>query len=376
MFVPSPQPALAESPAPKASPALSSTEFPAAPAVPQTSVASPQGAPHSPFRPTHRAVFSNDDNAASDTQSIRSGRSLASAASMAVVKHPDMHTLGLNASIVEITSATFENGALSKAAMIGEMALVYNPVDISVPFGTETIRFDNFQILEKVAPNPTFIDNVPDQAGFYSVNLASITKTTVAFKYQIHLDESNRSTFAPLLLEAHWKCAPEHSSVILSYKVAPGFKFNGKDSITLSNVVLIIHIDGAKPTSAQSKPDGHFQKERSLMYWRIGDLALKPEAAPEQIRARFFTETEAKPGKVEARWEISGEHVAGLGSGLSVSQLIQGSGAAASEEKGDNSDPFADEGGPPTPVGVWTEVTTARKLSSGAYETLPAGQSE
>ena len=64
--------------------------------------------------------------------------------------------------------------------------LAYNPQDLSAPFGTENIRLDNFSVLEKVAPNPSFIEQVPEKPGYYSVNLSNITKTTVAFKYQVH----------------------------------------------------------------------------------------------------------------------------------------------------------------------------------------------
>jgi hypothetical protein len=64
---------------------------------------------------------------ASDTTSIRSGHSLTT---NAVTKHADMHQPGLNASIIETVSATFENGTIQTAKVSGEVALVYNKVDI------------------------------------------------------------------------------------------------------------------------------------------------------------------------------------------------------------------------------------------------------
>jgi hypothetical protein len=41
-----------------------------------------------------------------------------------------MHQPGLNASIIETVSATFENGTIQTAKVSGEVALVYNKVDI------------------------------------------------------------------------------------------------------------------------------------------------------------------------------------------------------------------------------------------------------
>ena len=94
----------------------------------------PLGPPHSPlFKLGHRHTFLGDEHASSDTQSIRSGRSLSSAGS-ATVRHPDMHGPGLNASLVETVSTWIERGSVTKAMVIGQVALAYNPIDLSSPF--------------------------------------------------------------------------------------------------------------------------------------------------------------------------------------------------------------------------------------------------
>lgn len=64
----------------------------------------------------------------SDTQSIRSGNSLSS---IVHAKHPDMHEPGLNSSIMETVSATFENGEVKTVKINGEIAFSYNASDIS-----------------------------------------------------------------------------------------------------------------------------------------------------------------------------------------------------------------------------------------------------
>lgn len=60
---------------------------------------------------------------ASDTQSIRSANSLAS---LAHVKHPELDGPGLNCSIIETVSATFEDGAVKNAKIGGEIAFAYH----------------------------------------------------------------------------------------------------------------------------------------------------------------------------------------------------------------------------------------------------------
>ncbi|KAI9685314.1 MAG: hypothetical protein M1822_004687 [Bathelium mastoideum] len=345
-------------------------------------------APLSPPKLGPLAGVLGEDHGASDTQSIRSQRSALSSHS-ATIKHPELHSPGLNSSVVETVNVWFEQGAVTKAIVIGELALAYNPIDVYAPaqFGSDTIRLENFAILEKVAPNPTFIDQIPDKAGEYSVNLSSITKTAVAFKYQVRLDDAVLGAHAPLLLTPAWKCEATQTSVILSYSLNPAFVSHhnlapssgstseaeatpaAPQTVQLSNVVMIVHIDpAAKASTCQSKPVGTFSRDRSLIYWRLGDVSLStaPDAPAQKLLARFMTETEAKPGHVEARWEIGGSGAAAAagssGSGLSVTRFEEGV-----KEEGD---PFADEegAGPSTPRGTWKEVEGVRKLVSGTYQ--------
>ena len=290
------------------------------------------------------------------------------------MKHPDLHGPGLNSSTAETVSAWYERGTITKAMVIGQIALAYNPVDLSAPFGTESIRLEQFPVLEKVAPNPAFIEQVPDTPGSYSVDLSKITKTSVAFHYQVHLDESNDRTFAPLQLTPAWKAEATQVSALLHYGLNPQFALGTATSVTLKNVVLILRLEpGSRALSCQSKPVGTFSREKGLIYWRLGDVTLGRDQPAQSLRARFFTEGEAKPGNCEARWEISGEQAKALGSGLSVSQMTSGEEKKDSAEK-EEKDPFADadaEGEeaarPVTPVVGWKEVGGVKRIVSGTY---------
>ncbi|KAF2735378.1 hypothetical protein EJ04DRAFT_464859 [Polyplosphaeria fusca] len=329
------------------------------------SVPAPPPQPASPpFKPPHRVLLS-DDHAASDTQSVRSGRSLSSSGST-TIKHPDMHEPGLNSSVVETVSAWFEHGNVTKAMVIGQVALAYNPVDITAPFGTESIRLENFPVLEKVAPNPAFIEQSPDSPGNYTVDLAKITKTSVAFHYQVHLDSDNLSSFAPIILSPAWKSEATQTSVLLHYSLNPNFNLGSASTMTLHNLVLVIRLEpGSKATSCQSKPAGTFSRDKSLIYWRLGEVTFSKEQPAQSMRVRFFTDGEAKPGNTEARWEMVGDSSLSVGSGLSVSQL------APSEAKQEGeSDPFADadeNATPASPAIGWKTVASVKRISSGTY---------
>jgi hypothetical protein len=329
----------------------------------QTPALPPQ--PVSPaFKPPHRSLLS-EDHATSDTQSIRSGRSLSSSAST-TIKHPDLHEPGLNASLVETVSAWFEQGNVTKAMVIGQVALAFNPIDISAgPFGTESIRLENFPVLEKVAPNPAFIEQSAANPGNYTLDLSKITKTSVAFHYQLHIEDSNITSLPPLILSPAWKSESTQTSAILHYSLNPKFEIGGATSITIRNLVLVIRLEpGSKATTCQSKPTGTFSREKGLIYWRLGDVTLFQGQVAQTLRVRFLTpDGQAKPGNCEARWEISDEQSLTLGSGLGVSM----SAPLNSKKEDGEADPFADEDVPASPAIGWRPVATVKKITSGTY---------
>jgi hypothetical protein len=351
-----------------ATPELTSIgEIPPLPSAGSTSASfSVPAIPPQPASPVsklgHRNLVS-DDYTASDTQSVRSGRSLSSSTS-ATIRHPDMHEPGLNSSLAETASAWFEQGNVTKALVIGQVALAYNPVDITAgPFGTETIRLENFPVLEKVAPNPSFVEQVAESPGNYTVDLAKITKTSVAFHYQVHLEGDNLASFAPILLSPVWKTEASQTSVILHYGLNPKFQMGNATSVTLQNVILLLRLEpGSKATSCQSKPTGSFSKEKGHIYWRLGEVTLSHDQPGQSMRVRFFTDGEAKPGNSEARWEITGEQALHVGSGLSVSQT-------APVEK-QEADPFADADAEENAVvasPAWKPVASVKRIASGTY---------
>ncbi|KAK3696640.1 Suppressor of Profilin deletion [Vermiconidia calcicola] len=305
----------------------------------------------SPLRPESRAA-TGLDHTRNDSQSIRSATTIGSQTG---AKHPDLLDSGLSASIVENVSARFENGKLVSSSMTGEIALAYNPANFSSPFGNENIRLQNFSSLEKVAPNPAFVSQSSETEGGYSINLSNLSKTQIAFKYQVRVDNSGSQ--APLLVAPAFRPEANQMSIIVSYSLNPTFALNSRESITLSNVTLGLTLEGAKALKCLSKPAGTFAREKNLIFWQLNDVVLRPNAVPEKLLARFTTESEASSGTVEAKWELTGENVQGFGSGITVTMPGQ-SGA------GGGSNPFDDEDGQ---LSSWKAVPGVKKLASGSY---------
>ncbi|KAI0132982.1 SAFF domain-containing protein [Xylariales sp. AK1849] len=302
----------------------------------------------------------------SDTQSIRSSNSLSS---LAHHKHPDMHEPGLNSSVMETISATFEGGEVRSVKVNGEIAFAFNPSDSASSPTHQPIRINNFSALEVIGPNRIFVTNhTPDQSDQFTLDLSHLrqTQATVGFSYRLHVDPSALATdHVPLLLNPAWKPQGGKLGLLLQYRLNPSFKF-GSSSVTLHNLVIFAAYKG-KAYGAQTKPSGTHLKDKHLVYWRLGDVTLSAVQGWQKIICRIVgdTDTDPKPGAVEARWEFNSPQ-GELADGISVSRLEESKG----KEVGLNDDdPFADadasDGGA---EGKWVNISAVRKLVSGEYE--------
>jgi F-BAR domain only protein len=376
IFVPNPEPPLADDEPSVTSDAgpLATTRLGAAGAA-TSSTAAASSADQTLASPIKAPAMIPEERTMSDTTSVHSSQSLGT-----MVHHPEMHGPGLNSSIVETVSTWFSDGTVSKSFVIGEVALAYNSTEPTAT--TEVIRIDNFQVLEKIAPNPSFVSATVSEkgkekatseeaAGQYNVTLSAVKRPNpvVAFKYQLHLDSSNLSACSPVLMTPAWQIQDAQVSVIVLYTLNPAFLLSATEtpatttSITLKNVVVSITLDpssdAGKATSAMMAPQNGaaFKRKQGLVVWKLPELVVTNEK--QKLLARFITTgPKARPGHVEARWELPGT----IGSSLGVS-VLSGSGKAK-----EAADPFADDGtARGTPARVWKEVHTARTLVSGRY---------
>ncbi|KAK0129179.1 hypothetical protein ONS95_001114 [Cadophora gregata] len=345
------------------------------PAMPTTlDVASPENQyPPSPGiapgRAAALAALSSGEHAAaasaSDTTSIRSGHSLTN---HALVKHAESHAAGLHASIIETVSVTFEGGVVKTTKINGEIALVHNKESDDSTFSStnETIRINNFPNMEAIGPNRTFIHPVSEQKpDEFKIDLSPLSsKASVAFTYRVHVDETTMATQGPLLLKQTWKQQGDKLGLVIEYSVNPAFS---SDPVTFLNLVLVGIYQGARATACQTKPTGTHLKEKSLVYWRMGDVTLAHGWHKIICRVTGTEGAMPEPGHVEARWEINNPSNSPIGSGISISKFEEAKGKAKEE----NDDPFADAtspGLPPTPLGTWTDIGMQKKLVSGKYE--------
>ncbi|KAI1265039.1 Muniscin C-terminal mu homology domain-containing protein [Xylariaceae sp. FL1019] len=300
----------------------------------------------------------------SDTQSIRSANSLHS---VVPAKHPEMHHPGLNSSLMETVSATFEGGVVKSAKVNGEIALSFNPGEDPNPPSHLSVRINNFGVLESIGPNRIFVTNSPDHPDHFTLDTHHVQKTSIAFSYKFHMDDPSLSTeHVPILIDPAWKPQGDKLGLLLQYKLNPDFMFaNTGSPVHIHNLVLFATYEG-RASGAQTKPSGTHLKDRHLVYWRLGDVSLSPHADWQKIVCRIVGEqgAEPKPASIEARWEFNPPSDVDSSRTVSVSRLEE---AKGKEVEGSDDDPFADAASS-GPEGRWVEVPAVRKLLSGKYE--------
>ncbi|KAK9784505.1 putative FCH domain-containing protein [Seiridium cardinale] len=317
--------------------------------------------PSSSSKPNAVAALTSEASVAgtSDTQSIRSSNSLNS---IVHFKHPDMHEPGLNSSIMETISATFEGGQMSSVKVNGEIAFSFNPTDPSGSQTHQAIRVNNFSALEVIGPNRIFVANhTPDQPDQFTLDLSHLrpNQATVGFSYRLHVEPASPPTdHVPILLNPLWKPQGDKLGLLLQYKLNPAFKLS--NTITLHNVVFLATYEG-KASGAQTKPSGTHLKEKHLVYWRLGDITLDASQDWHKIVCRIIGEAgvEPKPGTVEARWEFS--PAGQLSDGITISRLEESKGK---EVELSDDDPFADAGASDNGEGRWVDVPAVRRFSN------------
>lgn len=184
----------------------------------------------------------------------------------------------------------------------------------------------------------------------------------MAFKYKVHIDETNLTSHTPILLKTAWKPQGDKLGLVIEYSLNPAFVSHG--SLSVHNLVLLAHYEGGRASSCQTKPSGTHVKEKALVYWRVGDVTL--DGSWQRIIARLIGSDgqELKPGHIEAKWEVPAAVGSPIGSGLGISRQEVNKGKEKEE------DPFADNdaGSSLDDGNKWVEVNTVRRLVSGKFE--------
>lgn len=229
---------------------------------------------------------------------------------------------GLQAALTETINIVSKNGIVQRAQITGELSLTAR--DLEAAAGPLHIRLDEFQQLEKVAPNPRFLSQVPDRPGEYYLDSQMLSQASgsgrpLLLKYQLHVPADRAGDYAPLEIHPQWKCQPGDARLLLTYKAnLEGRLKRAGGSPTLTDVAFIASLAGPAVENIQAKPaDGEWDASRHRMTWKVENVEMSAESALSagRIMARFKTEGEevGQPEGVIVRWRAEGTLTSGLG---------------------------------------------------------------
>ncbi|SCW03141.1 LAFE_0G03862g1_1 [Lachancea fermentati] len=259
-----------------------------------------------------------------------------------IFQHSELTSFGLNASIAEVINATFKDGILESSQLIGEIALNYISDGSDLPIDIN-LKMSNVEGLEKVIVNQAFIE--PTQTGIYKINPQFIhSKTLGALKYSLP------QPIAPIVIHPAWRFEEHQASVVLTLKIAPTVPESVQELI-LDDLIVFVAIEGANPTSALSKPQGSFSKEKKRITWRSKEPLVLKRDGEERFIARFLTDG------------LAHESPKGVMSKFTIKNSKVGSGLILQSQEVDVNDPFVTEV-------AWQPVSTATTLVAGSYHGL------
>lgn len=226
----------------------------------------------------------------------------------------------------------------------------------------ETFRIDDSSNMEALTENRTFVHRLlEDKPNEFTVDLAHVSaKPTIAFSYQVRLNETNLAAQAPIIFRPAWKTDKNNLMLVYHYSLNPAFS---SQPVTFKNVILVAHHTGARATGCQTRPNGTHSTANSRVIWRLGDVTLNNTMQKVICKLSGVEGAMPEAGHLEMRWEVDSPPV---GNGCSISRFDpKGKG------KEENDDPFADEDADPLAVpqvGSWVALPVHRKLATAQYE--------
>ncbi|KAK9375679.1 Muniscin C-terminal mu homology domain-containing protein [Lipomyces chichibuensis] len=279
----------------------------------------------------------------------------------AAAEHPQESIVpGLSSSIVETVHVSLQNGAPTRALIVGEIALSFSSTTTTSP-SPAPLRLTNTSGIDRVMPNQSLLAP-SESAGEYIVDAATLSSApAIAFKYSI-----SSPSYAPIIVDPIWKFEAHQTSVMLYYFLNPDFPV---DELTVSDMSIEVAIEGALATACRSKPSGVFDQESAKLSIPIAgeghEVTLRKTDEKVQILVRFLNEglaRESSSGGVVVKFRYSPPSAM---DGVCVEVLDVG-------KKGgeETDDPFADEA---ATEAEWSLVPVVRSVVAGQYFAAASG---
>lgn len=250
---------------------------------------------------------------------------------------------GLRANMNESVNIIFRNKQIQRIQITGEIHLSLRLTDSNSASslggggGPIHIRLVAFERLEKIAPNPAYLAQVPDKPGEYFLNSEVLAAATakgagagaptatasggpLLFKYVVHVQPGKELATVPLILDPAFQCKSGETRMILHYTANPSSPIQvlpqgGKHAA--GTVVAAFAPGGPNVINVQAKPAGGvWSPTTRRMTWKMDSLPSGSTDGSGKIIAKFTSEPGQEalvPQGVQMSWAVEGSLLSGLG---------------------------------------------------------------
>jgi len=187
---------------------------------------------------------------------------------------------GMKISVKEKMNTLIEKDVISKLAIFGDIYVSFSaiPQELLQNQYYFKLKISNYELIKQAVPNPNYVTKTEsDCDNEFTCNLTSllsfasqnINSSVAILKYQINIDNEQKSKYLPLYVNPIWKSEPTSLSLLLAYQL------NTAQSklLAASEIRFFISLYG-DIRGIQLKPHGIWNNDKKRLIWK-DDNVLK-----------------------------------------------------------------------------------------------------
>ncbi|WFD25367.1 hypothetical protein MNAN1_000333 [Malassezia nana] len=212
---------------------------------------------------------------------------------------PTSAPVPLHLHICERVNALWKGHELAKVMVVGEVRVT---IDASLPrHGTMPLVLEGHDSLAQVRTR-SGICTLSD-ANTYDLHLEALGNagdSVTILDYEVHVPSDTRQACVPLLLDAQWRCEPQQSSVLCTFRANPAFA--SPTPLDHLSFQVCIPTDTPVAGGVLAEPVADWDPDTQTLQWQ--QPSLENASRSGRLAARFPLTTQGQPQPVSATWTL------------------------------------------------------------------------
>lgn len=185
---------------------------------------------------------------------------------------------GMKITVKEKMNTLIVKDVISKLAIFGDIYVAFSTIPQELLQGQHyfKIKISNYELIKQAVPNPNYIvKQEDDKENEFTCNLTALLSfasqninTSVAIlKYQINVDNDQKSKYLPLYVNPIWKSEPNNLSLLLAYQL----NTTQYKAISVSELRFFVSLYG-DIRGIQLKPHGIWNNDKKRLIWKDDNI--------------------------------------------------------------------------------------------------------